>query len=465
MRSVFLFAALTGAEIVHHAPVDNEFSSLEQVFNASRGTNGGVYNSSDVPDEEYGIYNFCNMPHVRKDHYPQVDTSKYKLQFVEVSHRHHKRTPYATNCYPKEALVLYCDDALNNYYSEFRTQRESNDTLKISWANYQNPNNPFNYIDNGYNGTCQFPQISYAGLEDSYQHGLDIYGVYGKLLDFLPETYNSEHVNFRVTNNVITSQVASALIKALYPEETGIDVKIEVDGFDALEPSYSCDFADDLYSEIRSTPEWEQHLKNASDLYSELDNITGVDPKASGWHVSFDHYFDNTAFRLCHGYDLACNADNSSLCMTEDQAEQIFRLGDYEYNYTWRINENSTLYAATDYGAYFNELKHRLVDKTTGASALKYSHNVIHDGSISGMLGFLQINYLRWPGMGSEVVFELYEGLKDSKWYVRTLYGGQVLETTGPLGTIDMIPLEKLVDYIESMIGENAETLVDYCTS
>ncbi|KAG7763550.1 hypothetical protein KL946_003651 [Ogataea haglerorum] len=457
-------AAITAAEIVHHAPFENEFSDLDQVFNSSRGTNDGVYNSSYVPDSKYGQYNFCNMPHVRKDTYPQVDQSVYKLQFVEVIHRHHKRTPYAQNCFPVENLVLYCDDALNNYYSEFKTPDRSNNTTKISWTNYQNQYNPFSFIQNGYNGTCQFPQISYGGLEDSYQHGLDLYGVYGELLEFLPESYDPNQLTFRVTNNVITSQVVSAVAKAMYPCEKGIDVKVEGDSFDALEPTYSCDFADDVASEITSSSEWQEHLAKAADLYNELDHISGVDPDSEDWHQSLDHYFDNTAFRLCHGYDLACNSENSSLCMTQDQAEQIFRLGDFEYNYQFRIHENSTLYAATSYGAYFNELKHRLLQKTDGSSSLKYSHNVAHDGSIARILGFLQIDYLRWPGMGSEIVFELYEGLKDGKWYLRTLYMGRVLTTTGPLGEIDMIPLRDYVDYIESMIGKDAEVLVDYCS-
>ncbi|ODV84096.1 hypothetical protein CANARDRAFT_201928 [[Candida] arabinofermentans NRRL YB-2248] len=400
------------------------------------------------------------MPHIRKDNYPTVDTDKYKLEFVEIVHRHHKRTPYASNCYPKENLVLYCDDSVNNYYSEFRAG--TNDTLKISWENYQNQNNPFSFVDNGYNGTCQFPQISFDGLEDSFQHGSDLYQVYSEL-GFLPDEYNSETIKFRVTNNVITSQVASALIKAMYPEEDSIDVQIEIDSMDALEPAYTCEFASDVYAGIRATEEWNDHLDRASDLYDRLDSMSGVSPTSSGWHVSFDHYFDNTAFRTCHGYDLACNIDNSTDCMSQEDAEQITRLGDWEYNYMWRMNENSTLYAATHYGAYFSELRERLSEKVTGSSKLKYSHNVAHDGSLSSILSFLQIDYLRWPGMGAEISFELYYGKEDSTWYLRILYLGKVLDTTGPLGSVDMIKLDDFISYINSMIGSNNEILIDYC--
>lgn len=52
--------------------------------------------------------------------------------------------------------------------------------------------------------------------------------------------------------------------------------------------------------------------------------------------------------------------------------------------------------------------------------------------------------------MGSEVVFELWR--KGSKPYVRVLFSGQPLETATPLGTLDMVPLDKLDSYFDSII-------------
>lgn len=73
-----------------------------------------------------------------------------------------------------------------------------------------------------------------------------------------------------------------------------------------------------------------------------------------------------------------------------------------------------------------------------------------HDGSISPVLGLLQMAYPIWPGMGSEVVFELWR--KGGKPYVRVLFSGQPLETSTPLGTLDMIPLDKLDKYFDNVI-------------
>lgn len=46
-----------------YPPKSNAFSSIEEVLKSSGAP--GVFNSSDVPDGTYGIYNWCNMPHVR----------------------------------------------------------------------------------------------------------------------------------------------------------------------------------------------------------------------------------------------------------------------------------------------------------------------------------------------------------------------------------------------------------------
>lgn len=45
-----------------------------------------------------------------------------------------------------------------------------------------------------------------------------------------------------------------------------------------------------------------------------------------------------------------------------------------------------------------------------------------------------------WPGMGSEVVFELWK--KSTKNYVRVLWGGKPMKTSTPMGTLDMVPVQ-----------------------
>lgn len=65
-----------------YAPNATNINNLTQVM-AGSDIYGWIFNSSQVPADEYGIYNWCNMPHVRKTEY-KVPPSEYKLQYVEV---------------------------------------------------------------------------------------------------------------------------------------------------------------------------------------------------------------------------------------------------------------------------------------------------------------------------------------------------------------------------------------------
>jgi len=96
-----------------------------------------------------------------------------------------------------------------------------------------------------------------------------------------------------VTNNVITSQVASGLLVGLFPESKSeyIAALIQSSSFDSLEPTYSCSAASNLradYTTGASGTQWKLHLSQAADLYSQLDKISGIATNDSGWHSSFD---------------------------------------------------------------------------------------------------------------------------------------------------------------------------------
>ena len=100
------------------------------------------------------------------------------------------------------------------------------------WVVEEEPLNPFHV--RGFNGTCRFPQITREGLEDSWQHGRDIYEVYHDLLHFIPETLDTKKVRFRATNNVITSQVAGMLIGGMYGPEDGVSLLVQVCSYSSL---------------------------------------------------------------------------------------------------------------------------------------------------------------------------------------------------------------------------------------
>jgi hypothetical protein len=83
------FGTIVGAQNVSkvdlgwHAPQQSWINDLGQVLN-STGTHGFLFNSSQLLDGvRYGTYNWCNMPHVRKEEYVRV-SDDYELVYVEV---------------------------------------------------------------------------------------------------------------------------------------------------------------------------------------------------------------------------------------------------------------------------------------------------------------------------------------------------------------------------------------------
>lgn len=458
------------ADLAWYPPAASAVTNLTAVLNGT-GAFGFIFNSSHTPNAEYGSYNWCNMPHVRRREY-SMPPPGYELQYVEVIHRHHKRTPYASNAFPIEPYRWDCYDEGLFYFGEPLPQtRNISKAAKTYWDVYTSSENPF--IEPGFQGSCEFPQITAGGLDDSAQHGADLFDVYHNLLDFIPASYDNETMAFRVTNNVITSQVAGMLLGGMFPStapSSTIPLRIQPPDIDSLEPTYSCPAASTLASAIRNSSTnsaWSAHLADPSTtaLFAALDHLSGVPPSDADWHVSFDHYFDNLSARLCHAKPLPCNAtlpapDN---CITQTQADAVFRRGEYEYAYTWRLDPSSLQAAAAGYGVWLAELAANMRAALDGTSKVRYRHNVAHDGSVSPLLALLQVQDMVWPGMGAEVVFEVWKDGKGSQ-LLRVLWGGQVLESSSPqLGRMDMLPLDRWLGYVDGLVGQEGGKVVGLC--
>ncbi|PSN60724.1 phosphoglycerate mutase-like protein [Corynespora cassiicola Philippines] len=452
-----------------HAPKKTWINDLDKVLNGT-GTNGFVFNSSALPPgTPYGTYNWCNMPHVRAEEYPRVNNSDFVLEYVEVIHRHHKRTPYASNTFPRESYRWECSDQGLFYYGK-PLNPTGNASASTYWSVFTSDTNPI--APSGFNGTCQFPQITREGLDDSWQHGKDLFGVYHDLLNFLPDDL-SDKVTYRVTNNVITSQVAGMLVNGMYAPSEDTSLLIQPSGVDSLEPSYSCPAASRLsssYAVGSTSPAWTAHLTAAGSLFNSLDTISGVSPSSNEWHRSFDHYFDNLSARQCHAKTLPCNIEDGSTCVSQAQADTVYRLGQYEYSFIYRDAPESLRAATGAYGIFLAELAQHMRDSVAGKSSVIYRHNVAHDGSVSRLLSILQIDVMVWVGMGSEVVFEVYskksDGYEGGKRYLRILWGGQVLTSSNPsLGRVDMLDLDVFLAYVDGLVGERAGKVVEFCGS
>ncbi|ROT40322.1 phosphoglycerate mutase-like protein [Sodiomyces alkalinus F11] len=523
-------ASAQSVDVSWYPPAQSQINRNFTQLLHSEGTWGFIYDSSETPDGEYGTYNWCNMPHVRKTEYVKP-SHEYELQYVELIHRHHKRTPYSSNAFPVEPYRWDCDEQGLFYYGESLDGTQH--SARTYWKVYISPVNPF--VPSGWIGTCQFPQITTEGLDDSYVHGADLFQVYHDLLGFLPGRDDEDwptKVKYRVTNNQITSQVAGLLIRGMWGDAAAdrIGLAIQASAVDSLEPRYSCPAGSSLFNRIRSrdNPRWAAHLRAAGDLYTVLDDLAGVPADNEGFHASFDPYYDNLSARQCHGKPLPCKLlvegdgdgdgdqdqdqdedPGQQQCITQDLADTVYRIGNWEYSHIYRDSPETLAASAATYGVWLAELAAHLRDVVDGrrhddddddnGNAIYY-HNIAHDGSVSRLLSFLQLDTMVWPGMGAEVVFELYrkrtgdaapsssvssspaptsgccggsrpsarttrrENESESGWYVRVLFGGQLFKSSSPtLGLLDMIPIETLLAYFDGLVGENASLVKENC--
>lgn len=238
---------------------------------------------------------------------------------------------------------------------------------------------------------------------------------------------------------------------------------------------------------------WAQHISLSKDFIHTLDSISGVPSSDPDWHVTFDHYFDNLSSRLCHSKPLPCKIGDPGNCITRTQADQVFRLGEFEYSYLYRDDPRSLRAAVAHYGVWVAELASHIRAQMAGKDGkMVYRHNVAHDGSISPLLAILQVEEMVWPGMGSEVVFEVFRKAKkgreyghprcfgpwcrgdqgesqgqsqaDGEFFIRVLWGGKIMKSSNPdLGELNMLPAERLLEYFDALVGENASMVPSLC--
>lgn len=268
---------------------------------------------------------------------------------------------------------------------------------------YQDPSDPFT---SGVNGTCQYPQITIGGIQDGYQHGKDLWGVYGEMLGLIPTAPN-KRVWFRSSGSALTQASAGAVLRGVWPDYQGaLPLHQMVSSVDTVNEGYSCAAVGSTLSSIQSTAHWKEHLTVTEQLRSKLGAMLGA--TASSWQSTFDHFSDNFQARLCNGYDLPCSVKNASACVTMQMAEEVFRAGDWEWNYYWRANPEVVKYIQVVEGLFIGEIISRLQAVLDGNSSLDYSHIFIHDGDIGPILGSLGIEALRWPAMASNIAFEVW---------------------------------------------------------
>ncbi|KAJ5135777.1 Histidine phosphatase superfamily clade-2 [Penicillium bovifimosum] len=415
-------------------------NSTAYISNSSIGTYGGTYEAArngPAGGTPYGIYSYCSMPHPRSPEYelPEALTNgsaDAKLVYLEYLQRHERRSPY--NILPGgENQAYHCDDVRPYLYAG-PNSANGIQPMPMYAQTYQDTSNPFS-----------------PGVNDGYQHGKDLWRVYGDKLGLIPATPN-KRVWFRSSNSPLTQASAGAVLRGMWPDYEGaLPLHQMVSSVDTVDSGYPCSAVDSTLLSLKSTTQWKEHLNVTEGLRSKLSAILGAN--ATSWQSTFDHFSDNFQARLCNGYKLPCSISNSSACVTMQMAEEVFRAGDWEWNYYWRTNPDVVKYIQVVEGLFIGEIISRLQAVQDGSPSVDYSHIFIHDGDIGPILGSLGIEALRWPGMAANIAFEVWEmkaEQHDGSLFARVLYSGHPVRSIH--GPLDWIPLSKLIDIMSPYV-------------
>lgn len=404
------------------------------------------------------------------------DESDTRLTFVIVAMRHHKRTP--DNLYPSERTV---DSTTEWDCSSIIPQSYAGGTAQIFTQTSTPLLHPF--ANRIWAGTCDSGQLTREGLDDAIKHGQDFWGVYHEKLGFLDQV-NEKDVYIRTSTEPRTHEVAGAMLYGMDPDTAGKQwsVHMQPDIIDSLVPNYACPAAGRLRADAQATSSWMDHLVQHEPLQRKLGEMlgtTGLDE----WNTWYDHFFDTFTSRTCHGHPLPCNVTGA--CVTQEDAETVFLIGDWEYNYIFNDSPQASQYVKLTFGVFFAELANTLRHASTwdtsctgGEENLRDSNTLTgvgshaagvwrrpqhklhmyvgHDGSmvrLAAGLGLGSANRLRWPAMGSEIVMEVWHAPHDML-YIRVLHEGW--PAPPPL---DWIPLGEFIQLLEDLVPEDLGTL------
>jgi len=406
----------------------------------------GIYDSSVTPSHlPWNTYNYCNAPHVNTEHYHLPEAENASLVYLNVVMRHHKRTP--DNRYPNEnelnSVPWNCSN-FHQYSYGGGTTLVHHDTATPAW-------HPF--LSQIWNGTCDQGQLTQAGLEDAIKHGKDFWSVYGDKLGFLLSV-NGDDILFRTSTEIRTFQVVGGLITGMDPDMANkpFPVTTQPSAIDSIPPRYPCPKANAIRNAYLAVPAWTTHLVENAQLKSRLDHVLGTGD-LQDWGSWYDHYFDTFTARTCHGHPLPCTANGN--CISSEDAADVFSLGDFEYNYIWNAAENATMYSQLQFGAFMMELAENFRAFRAGEETYKLKFYVGHDGTmirLASLLGFGEIASLRWPALGSSIVFEVWR--TGDSYFVRILHEGT------PVKGMEWIPFDRFVPRVESHIPDE---LFDRC--
>ena len=89
--------------------------------------------------------------------------------------------------------------------------------------------------------------------------------------------------------------------------------------------------------------------------------------------LTFISPYDNLSSKQCHGKPLPCSVNDTSLCVSQDDADAIYRLGNWEWAYRYLRGPQALRLSALRMGAWVRELLGHVHDNIAGRAPVTTS--------------------------------------------------------------------------------------------
>ncbi|KAH9036246.1 phosphoglycerate mutase-like protein [Lactarius hengduanensis] len=395
---------------------------------------------------QWDISSYCNAPHVNVSHYEPPEEGE-ELLHLSIMMRHHKVGTLATELRAPSTLVpdeLEINNGVPWDCSGVNQFTYDGGGGRLSNAVTIPPGHPFR--EQIWTGSCEVGQLTPGGFQDSKTHGKDLWEVYHAQLGFLQAVQPSE-ISVRTTHVDRTKHVASGVLAGMDPSSAKrkwpahAQPQLE----NSLVPNYKCPRADSLLSAAQAAPFWQDVLKRNSALKKRLDAVLGTESSTISLS-SFVLYQDILTARTCNDHPLPCNAAGD--CVSEEDAEEIFELGNFELDYLFHQAESATEYVQLTFGVFFSELANALE-----APEHRLALYDAHDLSVIRLAAGLEIFPLRWPRLGSEIVIEIWRDGNNDR-FVRVLYDGE---------TVDSLKWTPFYEFLDLLRRQVPDHIVERC--
>jgi len=253
--------------------------------------------------------------------------------------------------------------------------------------------------------------------------------IYVEKLNFLPIDYDDSSLFYiRSTHVWRARQSSSSLLRGLYPSKNRklefTKMHVKMSQVDDLDPpnTLNCPKLASLWNARFQTDEWINFHAPFKPLQNRLSEICDVS-HLSAWQISFDHFSDVFRCRSCNLKPFPCNRFNNSLCVQKEDAEQVWKIGNWETNYL--VNDSNVVRLAIG-GLWKSLWKHiDFVGNVDGMKKnLKFSEFSAHDGTLLFLLSSLNALDGFWPQYSAHLIFETYVENDNDREFILTKYNG-----------------------------------------